>query len=363
MDIIVDSHIPFLDKFLPKYGNIRYIEGGNITAGTLGLAEALLVRTRTICNAGLLTDSHIKFIGTPTIGTDHIDLDYCRRHGVTVANAPGSNAPAVMQYVVATLLTLAVKKKTDLSTLTLGIIGVGNVGKQVADAAKALNMNVLLNDPPREAREGSREFTALDELLRQSDIITLHIPLQPDTKGFAGNDFFRACKEGAWLLNTSRGEVVHEAALMRYRHKLGALALDVWPHEPHINPALLDAADIATPHIAGYSLQGKRNASQMILQALAQWCNDPDPVPAIPTLECLPAAVVIPEGKSVQEKWCAAVQKTFPILDIDAQFRRQPAQFEAIRNNNPLRNDFTAYTVLHDDPAAELLRQLGFNAV
>jgi erythronate-4-phosphate dehydrogenase len=361
MDIIVDSHIPFLDKFLPKYGNVRYMEGSHISAGKLGPAEALLVRTRTICNAGLLKDSAVKFIGTPTIGTDHIDLDYCRRHGIIVANAPGSNAPAVMQYVVTALLTLAVKKKADLSALTLGIIGVGNVGKQVENAAKALNMKILLNDPPREAREGSHAFTALDELLRQSDIVTLHIPLQADTKGFAGDDFFRACKEGVWLLNTSRGEVVNETALLQHRRKLGALVLDVWPHEPQINTALLDFTDIATPHIAGYSLQGKRNASQMILQAFAQWNNDPDPAPVIPTLELPPAAVVIPEGKSMQEKWCAAIQKTFPVLDIDAQFRRQPAQFEAIRNSYPLRNDFSAYTVIHDDPAAGLLLQLGFN--
>jgi erythronate-4-phosphate dehydrogenase len=267
-----------------------------------------------------------------------------------------------MQYVVTALLTLAVRKKTDLSALTLGIIGVGNVGKQVESAARALHMKILLNDPPREAREGRSAFTPLDELLRQSDSMTLHIPLQSDTKGFAGDDFFRACKDGAWLLNTSRGEVVDEAALLRHRHKLGALALDVWPHEPHINTALLHAADIATPHIAGYSLQGKRNASQMILQAFAQWNGVPDPVPVIPMLELPPAAVAMPEGKGVQEKWCAAVQKTFPLPDIDAQLRRQPAQFEAIRNSYPLRNDFSAYTVIHDDPAAGLLKQLGFNA-
>ena len=361
MNIIADKQIPFLDKFLRKYANIYYVEGENITAGTLGRAEALLVRTRTICDHKLLKNSCIKFIGTPTIGTDHVDLEYCRRHGITVANAPGSNAPAVMQYVITVLLTLAMQKKTDLSTLTLGIIGVGNVGKQVANAAKALNINVLLNDPPREAREGSHAFTSLDVLLRQSDIITLHLPLQADTYGLAGHAFFHACKEGAWLLNTSRGEVIDESALMQYRSKFGALALDVWRNEPQINTKLLEVTDIATPHIAGYSLQGKRNASQMILQALAQWCNDPEPVPEIPYPTLDQAPVIIPEGDSVQEKLCAAVQKTFPVLEIDAQLRRQPAHFETIRNNYPLRNDFTAYTVRHDDPASGILQRLGFN--
>ncbi|MDR0692238.1 MAG: 4-phosphoerythronate dehydrogenase [Prevotellaceae bacterium] len=360
MNIIIDNRIPFLDKFLCKYGNIYQIEGKNITAGILGRAEALLVRTRTICDTKLLKNSYIKFIGAPAIGTDHIDLEYCCRHGITVANAPGSNAPAVMQYVITALLSLAMKKKTDLSKLTLGIIGVGNVGKQVANAAKALNMNVLLNDPPREAREGSHSFTTLDVLLRQSDIITLHIPLQTDTYGFAGHAFFRACKEGVWLINTSRGEVVDEDALMQYRFKLGALALDVWRNEPQINTKLLDVTDIATPHIAGYSLQGKRNASQMILQALAKWCNDPEPVPEIPYPEPVASPVIISEGGNVQEKLCAVVQKTFPVLEIDAQLRRQPAHFETIRNNYPLRNDFTAYTV-PGDYAGKSLQALGFN--
>ncbi|MDR3184211.1 MAG: 4-phosphoerythronate dehydrogenase [Prevotellaceae bacterium] len=346
MDIILDNQIPFLDKFLHKYGNINYLDGGHITAGTLGRAEALLVRTRTICEEALLKNSPVKFIGSPTIGTDHIDLDYCRRHGITVANAPGCNAPAVMQYVITALLTLAAKKKANLAALTLGIVGVGNVGKLVAGAAKALHMNVLLNDPPREAREGRHAFTDIDELLRRSDIITLHLPLQPDTRKYADDAFFRACKDGAWLLNTSRGDVIDEEALMQHRHKLGALALDVWQGEPQINTALLNATDIATPHIAGYSLQGKRKASQMILQAFAQWCNDPDPVPEIPHPEVRPAPVLIPEGGSVQERWCAAVQQTFPILDIDAQLRRQPAQFEAIRKSYPLRNDFSAYAIL-----------------
>jgi erythronate-4-phosphate dehydrogenase len=249
----------------------------------------------------------------------------------------------------------------ELSALTIGIVGVGNVGKLVANAAKALNMKVLLNDPPREARERRRAFTDLDELLRLADIITLHLPLQADTYGFAGHAFFRACKEGAWLLNTSRGEVVNEDALAQYRPKLGALALDVWRHEPQIDTTLLETADIATPHIAGYSIQGKRNASQMILRAFAQWYNDPGPVPESPLPASIPAPVVIPERESMQEKLCFAVQQTFPILEIDAQLRRQPAQFEEIRNNYPLRNDFSAYTISPDDPAAGILQSLGFN--
>jgi erythronate-4-phosphate dehydrogenase len=361
MDIIIDNHIPFLNNLLCKYGNIYHIEGENITAGNLGHAGALLVRTRTTCNSKLLKNSCIKFIGTPTIGTDHIDLDYCHRHGITVANAPGSNAPAVMQYVTTALLALAMKKKTSLAALTLGIIGVGNVGKQVAHTARALNMNVLLNDPPREAREGSRSFTALEALLRQSDIVTLHLPLQADTFGFAGPAFFRACKDGAWLLNTSRGEVINEEALIRYRPKLGALALDVWRNEPQINTKLLDLTDIATPHIAGYSLQGKRKASQMILQAFAQWRNDPDPIPEISYSELPSTPVIMPEGNSVQEKLHFITQKTFPILDTDAQLHQRPAHFETIRNAYPLRNDFSAYTISDDNAVAEILQQLGFN--
>jgi erythronate-4-phosphate dehydrogenase len=365
MKIIIDNHIPFLSDFLHKYGDIHYMEGKNITARDLAHASALLVRTRTACDAGLLKNSGIKFIGTTTIGTDHIDLDYCRHHGITVAGAPGSNAPAVMQYVITALLALAAKKKASLAALTLGIIGVGNVGKLVANAARALNMNVLLNDPPREAlegNEGSHAFTPLAMLLRRSDIITLHLPLHAGTRGFAGTAFFRTCREGAWLLNTSRGEIIHEEALIRHRARLGALALDVWQNEPQINTKLLDLTDIATPHIAGYSLQGKRKASQMILQAFAQWCNDPDPVPEIPYPELPSTPVIVPEGSSVQEKLHFTVQKTFPILDIDAQLRQRHTHFEAIRNAYPLRNDFSAYTISNDSATAEILQQLGFSS-
>ncbi|MDR3235559.1 MAG: 4-phosphoerythronate dehydrogenase [Prevotellaceae bacterium] len=361
MNIIVDNKIPFLQDALTKYGQALYVKGDEISADHAAQADVLLVRTRTCCNAGLLENSAVKFIGTTTIGTDHIDLDYCRRKGIVVANAAGCNAPAVMQHVITALLTLAVKKKVALQSLTLGIVGVGNVGKRVAAAAKALGMTALLNDPPREMREGSAQFTPLHELLHRSDVVTLHLPLQHDTHNFADVSFFRALKEGAWFINTSRGEVVNEKDLVQYANKLDALALDVWRSEPHFDVNLLKYATIATPHIAGYSLQGKRKASQMVLEALAQWCDDTDPIPELID-HTSPPPVIVPEGATVQEQLYAAVQKTYPIMEMDAQMRQHPADFEALRNNYPLRNDFTAHTVASaDNPAlSEILKILGF---
>jgi erythronate-4-phosphate dehydrogenase len=364
MNILADSNIPFLCETLSNYGHVRYKEGKSISQRDIADVEVLLVRTRTKCNEELLKNSPVKFIGTATIGTDHIDMDYCRQHAITVANAAGSNAPAVMQYVTTALLNLAIVKDIPLSAMTLGVIGVGNVGKMIVNTALALGMNVLQNDPPRAAKEGAQNFTELHEVLKNSDIVTLHLPLDNSTRGFAGENFFKNIKQGAWLINTSRGEIINECELIKYRSKLGALVLDVWKNEPEINTELLKLTDIATPHIAGYSCQGKRKASEMVLAALAHWLNAPYPILHSDPEHNRSNEIRLSHDQEIQDKLFLAVQKTFPIFDEDNLLRMQPCHFEKIRNEYIFRDDFSAYTVQlspEDKETATILKQLDFN--
>ena len=264
--LVADRDIPFLEGVLDPWFEVRALPGKSIGPADVRDAVALLVRTRTRCVAALLDGSSVRLVATATIGTDHIDRDYCDSHGITVASAPGCNAAAVAQYVRVALHTLAL----DRPGATLGVIGVGHVGMLVAEAGRRLGMRVLLNDPPREAVEGPAGFTPLPELLATSDVVTLHIPLWPGNRDFADAAFFAAMKPGASFINASRGEVVDEAALLAARPNLDKLVLDVWKNEPDINLDLLAAADIATPHIAGYSIQGKMNGTTAVVRALGE---------------------------------------------------------------------------------------------
>ncbi len=357
MKLLVDNKIPFLTVLPAIFKDIRYFNG-TLTHSELGDAEVLLVRTRTRCDAALLEGSAVKFIGTATIGTDHIDTDYCRSKGITVANAAGCNAPAVMQYVVRGLFELARRHNKAFSALTLGVVGAGHVGSLVATAAGALGMRVLLNDPPRAAREGQAGFTALHTLLEQSDVVTLHVPLQDDTRGMANDRFFEKMRKGAAFINTSRGETVDEDSLLRHRENLSYIILDVWNREPHINIPLLQAADIATCHIAGYSLQGKRRASEMVTTQLLAWYKG-ERVKG----ERVKGERVKGERVKGENELYLVINKTFPIFEVDKQLRQSPGDFEQLRNNYPLRNDFSAYAVTLQQPNRELehtLRTLGF---
>jgi erythronate-4-phosphate dehydrogenase len=233
-----------------------------------------------------------------------------------VASAPGCNAAAVAQYVRVALHTLAL----DRPGATLGVVGVGHVGSLVAEAGRRAGMRVLLNDPPREAAEGPAGFTPLPELLAVSDVVTLHIPLWPENRDFADAAFFAAMKPGASLINASRGEVLDEAALLAVRPRLDKVVIDVWKNEPAINPQLLAAADIATPHIAGYSLQGKANATTAVIRALAAHFD------IAPLLDFTVTGLSLP-------------QTPYDIWSDDKALRTNPTSFESLRSNYPYRND------------------------
>jgi len=314
--VVVDRDIPFLDGVLEPWFEVRRLPGRAIGPDDVRDAVALLIRTRTRCDAALLDGSAVRFIATATIGTDHIDGAYCADRGIAVASAPGCNAAAVAQYVRVALHALAL----DRPGATLGVIGAGHVGSLVAADARRAGFRVLVNDPPREAAEGPEGFTPLPALLAASDIVTLHIPLWPENRDFADAAFFAAMKSGAALINASRGEVLDEAALLAARPRLGRVVIDVWKNEPNINRELLAAADIATPHIAGYSLQGKANATTAIVRAFA-------------------AHFDIAPLKSFTVSDLSLPQTTYDIWTDDKALRADPAAFESLRSHYTYRND------------------------
>lgn len=275
--IVADNKIPFLKGSMESYAHIEYLPGNKITKKHLLTADGLIVRSRTTCDAELLLGTNVKFIASATIGFDHIDTGFCEKNKIFWTNSQGCNASSVNQYVASALIYLAKKFKLNLAEMTLGIIGVGHIGKEIEKLAKTLGLNVLLNDPPRARKEKHTEFVHSTDILKHADIISLHVPLT-----YEGNDptyhlvdekFLQAFSKKIFLINTSRGEVVDTLNLIN-AIKTGGIKgaiIDVWENEPALNTDLLDIVDIATPHIAGYSLDGKANGTAMCVRAASKF--------------------------------------------------------------------------------------------
>ncbi len=281
LKIIADDKIPFLKGVLEPYAEVVYLPGKQITNEVAKDASALLIRTRTKCTKEMLEGTKVSFIGTATIGYDHIDTDYCERTGIEWTNAPGCNSSSVQQYMTAALLKMASESDFLLTDKTIGIVGVGNVGSKVEKIARLLGMNVLICDPPRARKESGKDFVSFNTILREADIITAHVPLS-----FGGSDktfhlfnmeSFSKMKNGVWFINSSRGEVADTVALKMalISGNLSGAVLDVWENEPDIDRELLDMAFLATPHIAGYSTDGKANGTAMVVNSLSSYFNLP----------------------------------------------------------------------------------------
>lgn len=324
MKVVIDSAIPYIKGVLEPFCEVRYVGGPSASQADVRDADALIIRTRTRCNAALLDGSSVRVIATATIGTDHIDMEYCRRRRIAVFSAPGCDSSAVCQWVYSALLALSRMKCVNLSGLTLGVVGVGHVGSKVAEMAARYGLNVLLNDPPRESLEGGSSFVSLDYLLSHSDIVTLHVPLDENTANMASDRFFDRMKRGAIFLNASRGDVVDENALLQYIGKFSAVALDVWRNEPDIDRNLLNAVDIATMHIAGYSVQGKINGTNMALAAVCE-------VLGLPVLKSTMGSGS--QGDSVAE----IIPEDYDIMADDAALRAAPELFERLRSEYEFR--------------------------
>lgn len=357
MKIIIDDKIPFMRGQAERLGTAVYLPGAAITADDVRDADALIVRTRTRCDEALLKGSRVKFIVTATIGFDHIDTAWLAKNGIGWTNCPGCNAGSVAQYVESALLLLARAGRICLdASTTLAVVGVGHVGTQVALMAKRLGLNLLLCDPLRlqgcgGVEEGSAAAggiadaaccATLDDVCRQADIITFHTPLTRQglhaTFHLASADFFSRLLRHPVVINSSRGEVVDTSAL------LGALrggivreaVVDTWENEPDISRELLDRAFLATPHIAGYSADGKANGTRMSLEAVARFfgvdCLFDVEAPAVPpTFRYYPEA---PDDAAANP----SLALYDPRRDSDA-LKADPAAFERLRGNYPLRRE------------------------
>ena len=320
MKIVADANIPFLEGVFEPYAEVVYKDGRD---------------------AELLEGTSVKMISTATIGTDHIDLPWCEAHGIEVYNAAGCNAGGVMDYVFSALYGVAARKKIPLQNAKLGIVGVGHVGRKVERAGRKLGFEILRCDPPRAEKEGPEGFYTLDELLAEAQIVTIHVPLDETTRGMCNDDFFAKIQPGAIFINAARGEIVDEAALLRARPKLGALVIDTWCNEPDVDQRLLLECDIATPHIAGYSYQGKQNGTAMAVRAVARRYGIRTLEDFYPETEDLDLHPVLldAEGKS-QGEIASMLQYNYPIFTDDFMFRTEPQGFEMLRSQYQYRREF-----------------------
>ena len=373
MKIVCDNKIPFLRGVLEPFADVVYLPGKETTPEVVKDADALITRTRTICNEALLAGSQVQAIATATIGFDHIDTAWCDAHGIFWENAPGCNSGSVKQYIASVLVTLAKRYGFDLAEKTLGVVGVGNVGRKVASVARALGMKVLLNDPPRARKEGPEAFVGLDEICAQSDIITVHVPLSKTGEDATWHLFDAArlacLRPDQILINSSRGPVVDNAALkaVLQRDGLKAAVLDVWEGEPNLDPELVDLLALATPHIAGYSADGKANGTTAAVRSVARTLGLPLTTWSAEGIPAPPQALdftVEAAGKTLQEVLTEAILHTYDVTEDSERLRADLSLFERLRGDYPVRREFPAFTLHLQDSTPEMagrLTEIGFN--
>ncbi len=373
MKIVADANIPFVSECFSSIGQVKAVAGRQITPDVVADADILLVRSITPVGADLLAGSRVGFVATATIGFDHVDIDFLRRNNIGFASAPGSNANSAAEYVIAGLLEVAQRHALDLEGKSIGIIGAGNVGGRVAKKCAALGMDVLLNDPPLQRQTGDAKYRPLTELF-DCDFTTLHTPLTfegPDkTYHLADESFFRSLKERCVFVNAARGAVVNSEALKAAIRcgRLRAALLDVWEGEPGIDTELLKMVDIGTPHIAGYSLDGKIAGMIMIYRLACEYFGfEPEfdiedflPEPSVPQLK------LDPNTGNEQTVILGAVQRVYKIGEDDTKLRRlldEPAAkrgeyFDSLRKDYPVRREFQNTEIILTDSKSALARKL-----
>lgn len=373
MKIVADANIPFVKECFSSIGQVTVMGGRDMTPESVADADVLLVRSITQVNEPLLAGSSVRFVGTATIGFDHVDLDYLHAQHIGFTSAPGSNANSAAEYVIAALLDVGRRHKIRLEGKSIGVIGVGNVGGRVAQKCEALGMRVWRNDPPLQRQTGSPIYVPI-EALYDCDFITFHTPLtrEGDDKTFhlADEVFFEHLKEEAVLLNASRGAVVDSGSLKEAidDERLGPVVLDVWENEPNIDVELLGQVDLASPHIAGYSYDGKIAGLIMIYQAVCEFFGldakheaaDFLPPPEVPEIDL---GVVDGDDEAALAE---AVQRVYSIQRDDKNMRpmaQEPPEvrgafFDALRKNYPVRREFQNTTVIVDEPGGAVVRKL-----
>lgn len=367
MKILADAHIPYLRGVAEQFGEVEYLPGNQFTRDAIREKDALIVRTVTHFGEEILSGTRVKLICSATIGFDHIDTAWCDAHGVAWRTAPGCNADSVEQYVTASLLYLAEKHQFDLKEKTIGIVGVGNVGSKVEAACKKLGMRVLLNDPPREEQEGSSLFVNIETIQREADIITFHTPLyktdRHKTYHLADDRFLASVEKKPFIINAARGGVTDNQALKKAIHNgyIAGVVIDCWENEPEIDRELLQLADIATPHIAGYSADGKWTATKMSLENLNKFFNFGIENPHYQEIPTPKYPIIDLQGIAPGHQLQHAVWHTYNPMTETTALKLSPEKFYWFRSNYPLRREYPAYRILHaDTTVSNILFSLGF---
>ena len=337
--IVIDDKIPYIKETISKLTNRAvYIPGNMIGNDDIRDADALIIRTRTHCDAQLLKGSNVKFVATATIGYDHIDTNFMEQAGIKWINCPGCNASSVAQYIDAVLTLIKTEKHIDIQKQTIGIVGCGHVGRKVVEVARRKGMNILICDPPRSDAEGEKGFVSMEQIAKEADIITFHVPLTKEgrypTYHLANETLFDNLSKRPIIINSSRGAVVDNEALLyaiNY-NKVKDAVIDTWENEPNINKELLKRVWIGTPHIAGYSADGKTNADNMVISALCDFFSLPKQ-PAICPPE-IPNADLCPKNEDERTLFFYN-----PIPESN-KLKLEPEKFEWFRNNYPLRREY-----------------------
>lgn len=371
MKVVIDDKIPYIKGALEPFGEVVYLSGPKTTPDVVRNADAIITRTRTICNEHLLSNSTVKIIATATIGFDHIDTDYCDKAGIKWTNSPGCNSKSVEQYIASALFVLSERKGFKLEDMTIGIVGVGQVGSKVARVCELFGMRVLLNDPPRQRNENSDIFCSLKTIMDEADIISLHVPLnmegQDATFHLADYDFFHSLKKKPYVFNSCRGEVLNTGSAKEALKKglISGLVIDCWENEPDLDLELLDMVELGTPHVAGYSKDGKANGTSMTIRALSSFFNlgiDNWSASNVEEPEN-PVIVIDGKGKDTQQVLSEAVLSTYDIRKDDEDLRKNPGLFEKLRGDYYVRREYPAFTVRVsniDAKTIKIIEDLGF---
>lgn len=371
MKIVADENMPYAKTLFGRLGDVRLVAGRQLDSGTLADADALMVRSVTKVNQALLAGSHVSFVGTATAGTDHVDDQWLKQQGIGFSGAPGCNAIAVVEYVFSALLMLAERDRFELRDKTVGIVGVGNVGSRLNARLKALGVNTLLCDPPRARIDSNETFWPLERLVKEADVLTFHTPLYRDgqdkTYHMVDAELLAALPEGRILINASRGPVVDNIALLQalVQGKRLSTILDVWEPEPELLLPLLARVDIGTPHIAGYSLEGKARGTTQIYHALSQHLGRPESVELSSLLPEAEFSRILFKGELDESRLKRLIHLVYDVRRDDAPLRAvggQPGEFDRLRKDYVERREWSSLTVECDNADSQiLLQQLGFS--
>ncbi|HAU5546408.1 TPA: 4-phosphoerythronate dehydrogenase PdxB [Proteus mirabilis] len=372
MKILVDENMPYAQQLFCQLGEVKAVPGRPLPIEELDDTDALMVRSITKVNASLLAGKPVKFVGTATAGFDHVDTAWLEQQKIAFSSAPGCNAIAVVEYVFSALMVFAEQEGFQLTDKTVGIVGVGNVGGRLAKRLRALGVNVLLCDPPRADRGDDEQFHSLETLLKQAYILTFHTPLNKSGRynsyHLINESNLDILPEGRILINASRGEIIDNAALLSALNqgKKLRVVLDVWEPEPDLSLELLNKVDIATPHIAGYTLEGKARGTTQVYEAYCDFIGQPQHVELSTLLPKPLISTISVQGELTQTLLKQLIHLVYDVRRDDAPLRKVAGikgEFDKLRKFYPVRREWSSLQVVCDNPTtASLLNAIGFNA-